>query len=276
MESIEEYLQNVCPNDHQQFVRSLAILGNLRFSCEEFKSMYNKIYNWSFEMNTHCGLDGKQYCPLQLRYLQGTTKNEYHQTLAFPPGCSLIMEIKTKAANRRQYLLIADSKYQPGRLGLFSMRQISKGAVIGYYVGEVCKKYGTSDEGADMRSKKEKVTEDEQFAMTVRDNVGRVSVLRSMPLNRRSKSSITMGLHMAVDPGTETNDLRNVNTIFSEDGSLMAVKKIKKGQEILVSYSRLNPFIESQPSLNEKAVRTDSDSTVSENDSADGIKHVLC
>ena len=112
--------------------------------------------------------------------------------------------------------------------------------------------------------------------MTVRDNVGRVSVLRSMPLNRRSKSSITMGLHMAVDPGTETNDLRNVNAIFSEDGSLTAVKKIKKGQEILVSYSRLNPFIESQPSLNEKAVRTDSDSTVSENDSADGIKHVLC
>ena len=59
VESIEEYLQNACPNDHQQFVRSLAILGNLRFSCEEFKSMYNTIYNWSFEMNNYCDIDGK-------------------------------------------------------------------------------------------------------------------------------------------------------------------------------------------------------------------------
>ena len=85
-----------------------------------------------------------------------------------------------------------------------------------------------------------------------------------------------MGLHMAVDPGTEMNVLRNVNAMFSEDGSLTAVKKIKKGQEILVSYSRLNPFVESQSSPGEKVVGTDSDSTVSEDDLADGINHVLC
>lgn len=234
IEHLETYLKERtdCPKDHLQFVNSLARIGKERFSGEVDVKLYGEVYRWRFHGKIRIPIDeianGLSFVETVMR----RTPEESDEAMYYTWNCGFILEMMSSSNSWRDYFLLKESEHRPGNAGLFSLRQLRKGTIIGYHVGEPVDEIKSSQVDADVERTSEEAIKDEGDTMTLRDNDGRIKVIRS-PRKRRD-APIYMGLHLAIDPSDEPLGQRHANAIYSEDGSVRVLKKIAKGEEILV------------------------------------------
>lgn len=255
--SLQSFMKAKVAKDHEQFLDALSTLGSVRHDASAFQSHSGRLFKWkvSYESEEESGCVG-------FRISESAAKaQQEHRTgikLIFPVGFAYKLQLAAKGRFWRDYLYITNSKYATGELGLFTAREFNKYSIIGFYCGKDVSPSGPSEIGASNNVTKEKEEEDavdETVGIYIRDNDARMRCLQATSLTKLSKMSddgktpLFMGMHYANDPfvcfrlgdGHELFNAGNkVNAILQEDGSIMAIKKLRKDDEILICYRTEN------------------------------------
>ena len=220
-EAQEVYLKRYMPSSQHQFSKTLGTLWTRRTKEDAFHDLQGHLYKWTTLPNDASCSSG--------------------EVTLFPS-----FQLLLKADKKEQYfnwLHVKNSRYEPGRLGLFASRKFEKGAFIGVYTGPVLfqdrKQNLEVGDAVVLQTTGTQVLYDEKARGTFVNPKTSASCL-SAP------SRLYMGCHFANTAHWTDDDYystdgnkyltanrRNANADLDPYGYLVAQKEIEVGDEII-------------------------------------------
>ena len=179
---------------------------------------------------------------------------------ALPKGMRYVLELYSNKDKFQDWVYIARSNFVDGHLGLFAARQFDCGTPIGVYVGRTLHQYAVAGgkNPSQLRLNEDLKQTDmkfEPYTMLVRDKKCKLRIVEGDPLPKwqlskeseaspRARVPMYMGMHFANDclqPYRKDSKLadkaeRETNIITEEDGVVIALKRINKGEECYLNY----------------------------------------
>jgi hypothetical protein len=251
---------------YTKFIRTLYLLGNEYLSPEEFIKSDGKLFKWEtnikMRQGTYGGMD-----ELALNLARMKDSNDDDWCLAGDVSFTMYLwdlPDYNKKESWNPWVSVSKSTIGNAGNGLFAAREFQKGETIGFYVGNVVYKYPkkwTAKASEEFLQEQQGFLEDDSRTMTLVDKKGfRVVVNPCYGRNREKIANppLLMGIHFLNDFTKIYDDemgeslkekvMKHNNVWVDDQGGVKATKRIRVGQELLLSYEgKRRSYVDRKP-----------------------------